>query len=159
MPQNYKLAIGAVIVIVAGILLLKSPQKKDGLDEIPLDISQSEQVVTSAPKRTKTKQADVSTDVSSQVDTRSYAELILAFQGRTLQFGNNCVVRMSDQVYKIGSEIFLDNRTNKNVSIKIGSEVYELPSYGYKLARLNTEGQFRVDCGDYKNVATVTVQK
>ncbi|MBP6857991.1 MAG: hypothetical protein KBC11_02235 [Candidatus Pacebacteria bacterium] len=158
-PKNYRLALGAVSVLVIVALVVRGAPKSDVVStELPIETPQEELTM----KKTY-KKADLTVDQTATtpeiVDTRSYAELILAFQGKTLQFGNACSVRMSDQVYKVGSQILLDNRNDTPVSIKIGSETYELSVYGHKVISLNTEGKFMVDCSEYQNVATVTVQQ
>lgn len=161
MSRNTKISIGVIVLVIIVALIVRfNGDKKANLTELAPEVPVVAEL-TQAPKKARvTKKVDeevVAPEVV--VDTRNYTELILAYKDRTLQFGDLCHVRMSNQAYKAGEQILLDNRNNFPVSIKIGMDTYELPSYGFKVVSLNTEGEFMVDCAGYENVATVTVQK
>lgn len=155
MSKTTKVALGIVaVVIVAGLVLNKTMTKKAPSTEIP-PVPQEEVVAT--PK-SQGKNTSVTPPVTP-IETRSYAELILAYRNKTLQFGASCQMPISNYVYKMGTEVLLDNRTNTPIAIKLAGASYDLGAYGYKVAALSTEGTFMVSCGENKNVATVAVQK
>ena len=155
MSKNTKLSIGAIIIVIIGALIFRYAGDKKPVEVAPEPIAVVEQ-----PAATKLKSYKPKTEtVVVPVDTRSYAELIYAYKDRMVQFGDSCQVRASDQVYKVDSEMLLDNRNNMPLTIKIGSNSYDLASYGHKVITLNSEGKFMVDCGVNQNVATITVQK
>lgn len=157
MSKNMKVALGAVVVVVLiGLIAWGASHKKDtGTKMSP------EPQMQQSPEAPKPPRASGSTPKPTliSVDSRGYAELVLAYKDKMLQFGPSCQVRLNNQVYKLGSEILLDNRTNAPVSIKLAGATYDLSAYGYKVVVLNTEGKFMVGCGANQNVATVTVQK
>lgn len=147
------MAIGAVIVVIILGLLVGGMGKKK---EAPaLVTSAPEEIVLTPTPATPTKKPAA----PAPVEKRSYTELIALYKGKTVQFGAACQVLTSTQVYKVGSEILLDNRNSVPVAIKLGANVYNLGAYGYKVVSLNTVGNFMVDCNDHQNVATVSVQK
>lgn len=154
MSKNTKMALGAIVIVIIGALIVRYGGKKPALvapEPIP---------VVEQPAAAKLRPRRVSPEaVVPPADTRSYAELISAYQNRMVQFGSACQVRVSDQVYKVGSEILLDNRNDMPLTIKIGSESYNLGGYGHKVVTLGAEGKFMIDCGANQNVATITVQK
>jgi hypothetical protein len=158
LKNNLKFIIGGVaLAAVAGFSTGQLSKK----DVAPAPINPIVEIpeVVAAPKVTKSKNNKPASTTPVVVDARGYTELILAYQGKTLQFGSMCQVRTHDQAYKLGSEILLDNRNVSPVSIKIGQDVYGLDSYGHKVISLNTSGVFMVDCNDSQNVATLSVQK
>ncbi len=142
----------AVVGVVAGFVLRDKPVNA------PEPVPEVVEELTATPKTPRAYRPVVVAPVVEPVETRTYADLILAFKNKTLQFGNLCQVQVSNQVHKVGTEILLDNRTDMPVTITIGDLVHTLPSYGYKVVNLNTEGKFMVSCNEYQNVATVSVQ-
>lgn len=156
MSKNTKIALGAIVIVIIGALIFRYSRHKKAPEMVPEVTPVTEQVtapVTTRSSKPKTVPSTVS------VDNRGYAELIIAYKDRMVQFGDLCQVRLSDQVYKVGSEILLDNRNNMPLTIKLGSESYDLGAYGHQIITLGTEGKFMIDCGVNQNVATLTVQK
>ena len=160
MSRNTKLAIGAVVcVVVVALLVRASLNNKKSVVMEPLPEVFTEQSNTDPVKKPMRRSSTTASVVEASTDSRSYTDLIVAYQGRTTQFGPSCQVRLSDQVYKVGTELLLDNRINIPVTINVAGESYELVSYGYKVITLKNEGKFMVDCNENYNVATITVQK
>jgi hypothetical protein len=156
MSKNMKIAIGAIILVIILALIVRGVMHKKAAPEAVVSTPVVEQPV--APKPAKWV-APKPAPTPVVVDTRGYAELIVAYKDRMLQFSDACQVRVSDQNYKIGSEMLLDNRNSVPVTIKLGSNSYTLPAYGHQVVTLGAEGKFMVDCNDHQNVATVSVQK
>jgi hypothetical protein len=153
LKKNLVAVAGVGLVAIAGFSTNFLTKKDVAL--VPIEESPIEEVVV-APKPIR-KVPKVSTP--TKLDSRTYSDLILAFKDSTLQFNSTCQVRMSTQVYKLGSEILLDNRSSFPMDIRIGTETFKLGSYGYKTIFLNNPGQFLVDCNNQQNVATINVQK
>lgn len=153
MSKNTKIALGAIVlVIIVALIVRASLHKKDSpIVSTPEPVIEQTKVPTS--KGTKTK-----VENPTPVDTRGYTELVGAYKNKMLQFGNSCQVHTSNQVYKVGSEILLDNRNDVALDIKIGPTSYYLGAYGYRVVTLSSEGRFMVDCNSHTNVATLTVQ-
>lgn len=155
MSKNIKVAIGAVILVVIIALIARGNMDKKAT---PLEVAPAP--VIEAPVASKsTKWVAPKPAPVPAMDTRSYTELVSIYKDRIVQFGDFCQVRISEQVYKVGSEVFLDNRNNTSLTIKIGLNTYDLGAYGYKVVTLDTEGKFMIDCGVNQNVAILTVQK
>lgn len=155
MPKNMKIAIGAVILVVAIALVIKgNMDKKEAPAILPAPEETQEQVLTPKPSTTTSKPS-----TTTYTDNRSYTELIAAYKNALVQFGTSCQVLKSNQVFKVGTEVLLDNRNSVPVTLKIGSSVHTLGAYGYKVISLSSEGTFMVDCNDHQNVATISVQK
>jgi hypothetical protein len=155
MSKNMKIAVGAIILVIIAALIVRGVMHKKAA---PAPVAPAPVVETPvAPKSTKWVAPKPAP--APVVDTRGYAELILAYKDHMLQFGDSCQVRVSDQNYKIGSEMLLDNRNSVPVTIKIGINSYALAAYGHQVITLGSEGKFMVDCNDHQNVATVSVQK
>jgi hypothetical protein len=157
MSKNTKIGIGAVIIVVIAAFLARGAMNKKAapVEVVPEPVVEMPVVKPVAKKTSSTKV----TTPAPAVDTRGYAELMIAYKNRTLQFGAACQVVTSMQAYKLGSEMLLDNRNSTPVAVKIGSMTYNLAGYGHQVITLGTEGTFVVDCNEYRNVATISVQK
>ena len=153
MSKNTKIAIGAVVLVIIVALVYRAGLFKKTV-QVEVQPEPTVEQTTTVPKTYKSKPV-----VEAPVDTRSYTELITAYKGRTVQFGNLCQNHINNQVFKVGSEVLLDNRNNVPVNIKIGNNVYNLSAYGHEIVSLNTLGEFLVDCNAYQNVTTIIVQK
>jgi hypothetical protein len=153
MSKNTKIALGAIIlVIIVALIVRGSLHKKNN------SVTPTPEPVIEQPKAPVSKGIKPKVENPVPVDTRGYTELVEAYKNKMLQFGDSCQVHTSNQVYKIGSEILLDNRNNMSLDIKIGNNSYALGAYGYKVVALNTEGKLMVNCNGHTNVATLTVQ-
>jgi hypothetical protein len=159
LKNNLKLIIGGVALAAVAGFSTGHISKKEIAPAVINPIVETPEVVVAPTKEVKSKNNKLVSVTPVTSDTRGYSELILAYQSKTLQFGSMCQVRTSNQGYKLGSEILLDNRNKIPVSIKIGQDTYKLDSYGYKVISLNSQGKFMIDCNDNQNVATITVQK
>lgn len=153
--KNVKIALGLVVLVIIIALVASGMNKKESPAPLPTPEKVEEQ--TPAPKPTKPSSSKPST--TTYTDNRSYTELIAAYKNALVQFGTSCQVLKSNQVFKIGTEVLLDNRNSVPVTLKIGSSAHTLGAYGYKVISLASEGTFMVDCNSHQNVATITVQK
>ena len=156
MSKNTKIALGAIVLVIIVAIIVRYGLGKKVVPETVIPEPIAEETTTVAPRPRGTKAVVTPEPI---VDTRSYAELILAYKDRTIQFGKDCQVRASDQVYKLGGEVLLDNRNDFPVLITFGGISYNLGGYGHQVVTLNSEGKFMVECNANKNVVTVTVQK
>ncbi len=153
MSKNTKAAIVAIIIVIIVALVVRGGSDKKVVPPVAVEPTTQETVAKPAVVSGGTK------PTPAPIDTRTYTELLNAYKGSTLQFNSLCQVHMSNQVYKTGAQILLDNRSASSAAIKIGSIVHSLGAYGYRVVTLSSSGQFMVDCNEQQNVATLTVQK
>lgn len=152
--ENLKAVLGIGLVAIAGISVGNLSKK----DVAQVENKPIEEIITETPSSVS-KPKTTPSKVVLPTDNRTYTELVAAYKGKMLQFGASCQVLISNQVFKLGSDILLDNRNSSPVAIKIGSSSYQLGSYGYKVVSLDTTGKFMVDCGSQQNVAILTVER
>lgn len=156
LKNNKKIVIGgAAIVIVAALVvnaIVKKP--KEVVDTTPIEEQKTEDVQP-APSKPR-----VVTKTPVVVDNRTYTDLVTAYKGRTVQFNEQCQVPLFPQVvFKVGTDILLDNRGPKNIQVTLAGTSYSLPGYGFKVVSLDSAGTIVVDCNTQQNVAVINVQK
>jgi hypothetical protein len=87
---------------------------------------------------------------------------LITYKDRRIQFDASCQATPNTVTYKDNTGIMLDNRTDKALSIKVGT-TYTVAAYGFKIVYLpdvyRQSKTLLVDCGKQQNVATVLVQE
>lgn len=154
------LVIGIVVVVLIVIGLLLSNKKSDIDDMVlaPVDTTVPDTTTpVLPPKSTGIDPEREGTSVGSGAGT--YANLMLKYKGKMVQFNKECAVVTNKVTFKQGTDILLDNRDNTAAKIVIGSRTFNLPAYGYKVIDLPTIGSYQLDCNKRLNVVTVSVQK
>jgi hypothetical protein len=92
---------------------------------------------------------------------KSYTELVKEYEGRRIQFDQNCQAVPGSITYKSGTSIMLDNRSGDARNIKVGSDSYALAGYGYKIVTLSGSGlpkELLLSCGSAVNVGKILLQ-
>ncbi len=153
--KNLKIALGLIIlVVIAGFLVSGLSKKKAAPTEANPVEEQPQEVVKTPGKK------PLPSGTTSPVDTRTYTQLLEAYKDRLVQFNSDChVSKIARQVFKVGSEILLDNRSSEPATISVGATNYTLSAYGYRVISLSKVGTFTLDCNAGRNVATLTVQE
>ncbi len=100
--------------------------------------------------------------VSSETSEISYANALVKYKDRRIQFDKTCQAFPNTITYNDNLGIMLDNRSPDTRTIKVGT-VYTIKGYGFKIIKLadvslNVDKTFLVDCDARQNVATVLVQ-
>lgn len=96
--------------------------------------------------------------------TKSYTELVKEYEGRRIQFDNNCLItplRSEGLTYKAGTSIMLDNRSASARTISVGETKYSLVSYGYKIVTLsgsNLPRELLLNCDSSGTVGKILLQ-
>ena len=94
----------------------------------------------------------------------SYAEALVKYADRRIQFGKDCQVSKinSSVTYKDNTGIMLDNRSSFARTIKIGTN-YSVKAYGFRIVVLPDvymkAKTILVDCDKQQNVATILIQE
>lgn len=153
-PKNILILLGGVLlVIIAFIAIRYSSKPKVTVQEPNLEAPKEEEVATPVYKPTKPTSNEVATP------NLPYGEAVEKYKGYRVQFDQSCQAIPTNQSFKVGSSIMLDNRSPKPTTISFGGRAYIVESYGYQVVTLSTEGSFIANCNDQKNVLTLTVQK
>ncbi len=102
-----------------------------------------------------------STSPAPVVDTRTYSQLVAAFDGKRIQFDLGCQASPQSMSLKNGTMIMLDNRAPQPRTITIGNVSYSVPASGFKLVTLNSPSlpsTQSISCNGTTNVSTILLQ-
>ena len=91
----------------------------------------------------------------------SYQNALAQFKDARIQLDNNCQATPNRMTFKNGSNIMIDNRSDKARTVKVGS-TFTIDPWGFKIVRLVSStlpATWYVDCGNSQNVATILIQK
>ena len=162
MENNKNMWIGiVVIIIIIGVALFFSLRNK----KVAVD-------TTVAPLADNNAlEPDSTLDISDIVGTSttgvapvsiSYAEALIKYADRRIQFNKECQASPFSVTYKDNSGIMLDNRAPVSRVIKVGTN-YTIKAYGFKIVVLPDiylkSKTLLVDCDKQQNVATILVQE
>ena len=153
-----------LLVLVAILLLILSNNKKASMMDDTFMVN--EPGVENTDNNlfggdTNTNTVDNSDREGTSVSNAGkYADLVLKYEDRTLQFNESCQASKESTVgFKQGTDVLLDNRSDSSAKIVIGSRTFNLKAYGYKVIDLGSVGTYKIDCNENQNVLTLTVQK
>lgn len=147
------------ILLIVGILMVTGAKKNGDMTGVNLENSGQTTDMDDTNMGEDTNADGVNeSDAASAERALTYSQALKQYQGKTVQFDATCQANPDRQVFKTGTSIMLDNRSNVSRSVKLGS-TYTLGAYGFRIVKLNTLGTFNVDCGTSQNVATITVEK
>ena len=95
--------------------------------------------------------------------TISYTDALAKYADRRIQFNKICQATPNKVTYKDNTGVMLDNRSALARTIKVGTEVYSVKGYGFRIAVLPNvllkSKSITVDCDKSNNVATILVQE
>jgi hypothetical protein len=153
--SNSTLYVVISLIVVAVIVALVLSNKKEAMND---------DVVTPGVENTTTDSNVGAIDPNKEgasvgSNAGKYADLVLKYKDRTLQFNEECAVVRNSYTFKQGTDVMLDNRDTTSVKIVVGSRTFNLKAQSYKVIDLGSTGIYRVDCNDRLNVVTVNVQK
>jgi len=121
---------------------------------------------TSANSNTQTG-AGTQINPANPGSTLSYASAIKIYNNRRIQFSvnssNYCSMIPSYNIaFKMGTNIMLDNRSNKPMTIFLDKQPYYLKTYGFKIVALTTSAKLphtvEVDCNTGKNNGSIILR-
>lgn len=156
------------IVIVTAIIiwaLVYSYQKGPSAGNI-LNPYQNEQS-NNAPAESNTSASTPTQSTSGQTSSLSYGEALKMYEGKRFQFSlnslNNCVMSPTSTVFKKGTKVMMDNRSNKQITIYLDGTPYNIKAYDFKIITLTTSAQLphtiKVDCDNGKNNGQIILQQ
>ncbi len=156
--QTTVLSVGGVVLVIAIIVtaaILRSP-KTDSTVSINEPNSQT---APEAQVQGPAYQASVETPAAPKM---SYGDAVFKYGDRRIQFGENCAATPANSVWKTGTEVMLDNRSDATKVFRVNGTSYTVLARDYVVAPLNGAKfpqEVLIDCGAMQNVATITIQK
>ncbi len=144
--------IGLILIVIGAKALMNGGPKDVVETETPTEIVQEQTAskVYVAPKK-------------EVVEAKlSYSDALKAYGDRRIQFGENCNATPSQNVYKNGTKIMLDNRSASAKVFTVGGSPVSIGSYDYAVITLsytNLPQTVLIDCGINQNPASVVVQQ
>jgi hypothetical protein len=91
----------------------------------------------------------------------SYTQLVQAYGTNRIQFDQNCQAQPATPVFKNGTSILLDNRSNQAREITVNGTKYSLGAYGYQVVTLSSSSlpkTLGVNCNSRVNVSSILLQ-
>lgn len=155
---------GIFLVFVIFILARNSPNSEINKSEYSNTASSTEQTASSSPATASTTNQTAKIPVikrppvpTGQTASESYLQALKIYKnsGYYLQF-YPCQATPGTLTVKKGSKIMLDNRDSKTHVIGIKSVKYNIGSYNFAIATLNTLGTNYITC-DGGGSAQITV--
>ena len=144
------IAVGSIIVLGILILIINKPKEDKKVEEVPAIIDNT---------KTEVKKTTTSTSTTRGAASLSYAQALTKYANTRIQINASCQMTPLKVVYKVGTSVMLDNRSDSSKSVLFNGTRYSIAGYGFKIVTLNTAKTFQVDCGSSQNVATITVAK
>ena len=150
-----------VIAVIAGGVWLSKNGDVDLLSYTP----SSTPTPTESPAKTGgtsvVKKTATATATPAPTPAMSYTELVAQYGTNRIQFDANCQALPSSVVFKNGTKIMLDNRSNQARTISVNSTKYNLIPYGYQLVILSNSSlpqTISLSCDNQVNVGTIQLQ-
>ena len=97
----------------------------------------------------------------TQTQVQTYSAVVSQYEGRRIQFDDQCQSQPTEVTYKNGTTLMFDNRSAMAKTIKINDQTYEFPAYGYKILTLNSvslPATLNVSCNNSVNVLKILLQ-
>ena len=158
----------AVVLIATAILNsinnpgstgILNPQNQDKQNE-----KKAEEPGSGNPATGKTGTIPTSTLVQTNL---SYQQAISLYEGRRFQFTftskEGCEINPYYATFKEGTNIMLDNRENRAITVYLDGIGYNIGAYNFKIVRLSTLAQLihtiNVNCDKGKNNGQIMLQQ
>ena len=158
MQKNSYITWIVVVVIVAVALFLVFKNKKQVVTPAPVTDSTTQ----TTPEPTDSVQDTTDVTTGPGAVSISYANALIKYKDRRLQFDTSCQATPRSVTYKDNTGIMLDNRSAQTRTIKVGT-TYTIKPYGFKIVVLPDiylkSKTLLVDCGTAQNVATILIQE
>lgn len=150
-----KLVTILILIVVALVVLLGVYWMYQGSPSIAPEVNNTQTASEDNPVN--------ETPASSPAASLSYANALITYADRRLQFDSACVATPNNVTYKNGTDIMLDNRSKTSRTISVNGQVYTIRAWGFRIIDLTTTKTLPqtmlVDCGNGQNQATIILQK
>lgn len=155
--KNLYTILTIIILIVAAVFLYKAITLT-GLDIVP--------IINNQNPANKTTNNSGSTNATTPTASLSYQEALKIYADKRIQFSINyngaCVAVPIHSVFKNGTKIMLDNRSEKTLTISLDGAVSNIAGYGFKIVTLSTKSPLphtlKINCNGSKGVSQLILQ-
>ncbi|KKW02275.1 MAG: hypothetical protein UY36_C0009G0010 [Parcubacteria group bacterium GW2011_GWA1_49_11] len=147
-------AVIIVLVILGGVWWMNTRNLTPTSSNLT-GASASPTVSANAVKASGTKKT------SSPTPAMSYTQMVAQYGSNRIQFGEDCQTVPESAVFKNGTTIMLDNRSNQTRTIRLNSKSYTLSPYGYQIVTLTDSSlpeTIKVSCNTRVNAGTILLQ-
>lgn len=133
-------------------------------EQVKLQIGPEETIATPTAPTGATQGSPVSSPkaaTSAKTNTLSYTAAVNAYKDRRIQFDQNCVVTPNNPVFKNGTAVMLDNRSDQKLNIYLDRIQYSLYAYGFKIVTLKSAAlphTITIDCGSGRNNGAIVIE-
>lgn len=111
------------------------------------------------PKTTISTTSSATTAVATNL---SYGDAIAQYEGRRIQFSNDCQAVPSNMTVKKGTKIMFDNRADKTRKIVVDGKTFSIANYGFKIISVSSTKPIPytvlINCDTSINVAQIILQ-
>lgn len=150
---------GLTLWVWPGFLIKSRQQTNNNQPEASSSLGDSS---TSADVDSNKDNPPVKPSAPSSNTALTYTQAINVYANRRIQFDVNCAVIPNNLVFKKGTQVMLDNRSNQKRAVFFDGNQYNLEPYGFKIITLSTSlplpHTVRIDCGSGKNNGQLILQ-
>lgn len=160
------LVILMVIVVVLGVMLLigerfaqPSVQNKNKDIAPPAQVTSDGEKLIYNPNEPQSQMQSKSFIIRPGQSPLSYPEALNLYKNNLLQFNENCQLTNGIRSFNLNNEVMIDNRSSKANTFVVGGNLVAIAPYDFAFMILKEKGtNISVQCGNQKNVATISVQ-
>ncbi len=151
-----------VLVVIGGLYAWWQTQKL-----VPQQETQNNQTTGTVPQNSGENPGPAgTTGTSGSTGTTAklaYTIAVKNYEGRRIQFNDQCVATPNYATYKAGTSIMLDNRSAAAKRLSVGGAVYNIAAYDYQIVTLTAASKLpytvNIDCGTGQQNARILLQQ
>jgi len=155
MKKNWIWLVILAVVVIGFVRYLNSKQTNQSLNLL-FEESNTPIPATNTP----TPKTAIKTPTSVP-GAANYTQLITEYEGKRLQFDDQCKMTPVSPSFKNGTKIMLDNRSKSPRTITLNDQKYSLMGYGYQLVILSSKTlpqTINIDCDSQVNTGQILLQ-
>jgi hypothetical protein len=161
--KTFYYVLGTIVVVALVVFLAMSLSKNVvSVEDDTFTASGASDDIALLPDSTLDLSDVTTAGGAAQVVSISYADALIRYKDKRLQFDTICQAHPNTVTYKDNTGIMIDNRSPVARTIKIGTN-YSIKAYGFKIVILPDiylkSKTLLVDCDKSQNVATILVQE
>lgn len=147
-----------VLLVAAGCNKNNSTDQNQAAQNQSTQVPQAEQSNT----QNNTNSTSAKPKVTPPANSAAYTAALKTYGTNRIQFDEYCTASPAQVVFKGGTSIMIDNRSNDQRKIVIGGSIINVAPFSYKiftLQKVTSQTVIHGDCADLKNVVTITLNK